>query len=118
MVRGPRSGLEVHLTFLNGALHDGPDVLALFEDTALQLDEEFHPGLLNKASSAQHSVLNILPGQVLSQLQLQGLKVELTAAAQHPLIVCLNLRWAARDDEELLLQGLHGIDAGHHDLRL
>ena len=69
------------LTFLHGALDYRPDVLTLFVQTALQLDEEFHPGLLDETSSSQHSVLNVLPGQVLSQLLLQSLNVQLTPAA-------------------------------------
>ena len=48
------------LTFLHSALDNRPDVLALFVQIALQLDEELNPGLLDKTSSSQHSVLNIL----------------------------------------------------------
>ena len=72
----------VLVTLLHSALHDRPDVLALFVHIALQPDEEFHPGLLDKTSSSQHSVLNILPGQILSQLQLQSLNTKLTEALQ------------------------------------
>ena len=68
------------VTFLHGALHHGPHVLALLVDAALHAEEDLHPGLLDEAAAAQHAVLHVLPGQhalLRSLARLQGLVLDI-----------------------------------------